>query len=320
MDVTGLFQSGIENVVASLGTSVTQHHLNRLLRQVDTITFCFDGDAAGDKAAWRTVDVALNCILDGKLVRFAFLENGDPDEFVLKHGKQAFLEIIAKSQTLTQMIIKRLSVANNLSTPEGRISFVHESRDFVQKLRKNAPGISALFKKEIAKTAEMSLDEVNEYYSRPVKTKNERQQQASWQDEQEALKGRRLLMAVVSNPSVAKKIDIDAIPADSFQKEVLDVIVWSAANEATSALLIDNFRGTPAEELISTAQAEMLKIGDGFNEEAEIEAIFRELKRQAVTKEIGEITARIDIFGIANISADERAKFHQLVGELSLLM
>jgi DNA primase len=83
MDVVALAQCGIEYAVATLGTATTPLHVQKLLRQSDEIVFCFDGDGAGRRAAWRALENALAQLQDGKQVKFLFLPEGeDPDTFV----------------------------------------------------------------------------------------------------------------------------------------------------------------------------------------------------------------------------------------------
>ena len=72
MDVVALAQHGVEYAVATLGTAITPFHIQKLLRQSDDVVFCFDGDDAGRKAAWRALENALAQLADGKNVEFSF--------------------------------------------------------------------------------------------------------------------------------------------------------------------------------------------------------------------------------------------------------
>src|SRR5258706_333079 len=80
MDVVGLAQHGVGYAVATLGTATTPTHIAKLLKRTDELVFCFDGDAAGRKAAWRALEVSLPLVTDDKPMRFMFLPEGeDPD-------------------------------------------------------------------------------------------------------------------------------------------------------------------------------------------------------------------------------------------------
>src|SRR5690606_21211654 len=83
MDVVALAQAGVEYAVATLGTATTPVHVQKLMRQSDEVVFCFDGDAAGRRAAWRALENSLAHLADGKQLRFLFLPEGeDPDTYV----------------------------------------------------------------------------------------------------------------------------------------------------------------------------------------------------------------------------------------------
>lgn len=91
MDVVALAQYGFDSAVATLGTACSREHLQKCFRYNKQLYFCFDGDAAGTKAAWRACEIALGLLKDGKSVRFLFLPNGeDPDSFIRKIGADGF--------------------------------------------------------------------------------------------------------------------------------------------------------------------------------------------------------------------------------------
>src|SRR4029079_3466699 len=99
MDVVALAQHGVENAVATLGTATTPHHLAKLMRLADNVVFCFDGDAAGRKAAWRALEVSLPVLADGKVVSFLFLPpEDDPDTFVRRQGKPALVKALPRDK------------------------------------------------------------------------------------------------------------------------------------------------------------------------------------------------------------------------------
>ena len=100
-DVVALSQSGVENVVATLGTATTPFHVRALFQTAPEIVFCFDGDAAGRTAAWRAMESALPMMYDGKLVSFVFLPQGhDPDSMIREEGKEKFLERISSGEPI----------------------------------------------------------------------------------------------------------------------------------------------------------------------------------------------------------------------------
>lgn len=97
MDVIGMHQVGVENVVASSGTALTQGQIRLIHRFTDNITMLYDGDAAGIKAALRGIDMLLE---EGMNIKVVLLPDGeDPDSFARSHGASEFAEFIKQNET-----------------------------------------------------------------------------------------------------------------------------------------------------------------------------------------------------------------------------
>ncbi len=121
MDVIGLFQSGIKNAVASSGTAFTQEQFRKILNYTNILYIVFDGDEAGQKASWRAVENALPLIREDTRINFIFLESGeDPDSYVRKNGKEAFLNLAKNSMTFSDYFLDTIKNQDDLSTIEGR--------------------------------------------------------------------------------------------------------------------------------------------------------------------------------------------------------
>ncbi|HKK55726.1 DNA primase [Marinobacter sp.] len=121
MDVIALAQSGIQFAVATLGTATNQDSLSALLRQARHIIFCFDGDAAGFRAADRALDNALELLADGMHLQFLMLPDGeDPDTLVRQEGPEAFRKRIDSATPLSRYLFNRQSEGLDLTLPEDR--------------------------------------------------------------------------------------------------------------------------------------------------------------------------------------------------------
>jgi len=119
MDVIAVAQSGVENVVATLGTATTETHVQRLLRLADDVVFAFDGDAAGQRAAWRALENALPALRDGKQIRFLFLPpEHDPDSYVRAQGRDAFERLIESALPLSAYWLRQLRTDHPGETAE----------------------------------------------------------------------------------------------------------------------------------------------------------------------------------------------------------
>ncbi|MGP1924592.1 MAG: DNA primase [Arsenophonus sp. NEOnobi-MAG3] len=121
MDVVALAQFGINYAVASLGISTTSEHIQLLFRITDMVICCYDGDKAGREAAWRTLEIALCYLSNGRQLQFMFLPDGeDPDSLIRKEGKTNFEERMDKSQSLSTFLFDRLVAQVNLGSHEGK--------------------------------------------------------------------------------------------------------------------------------------------------------------------------------------------------------
>ena len=150
MDVVALAQFGIPYAVASLGTSTTGEHIKILMRQSDEIYFCFDGDAAGRKAAWRALENALPQLKDGKSLHFLFLPpEHDPDSYIRAHGKTQFEDaLIHQSKPLSEYFWQALSDGINLTTQEGKSRLLKTAAPLLAQI--TAPALGFLLKQRLA--------------------------------------------------------------------------------------------------------------------------------------------------------------------------
>jgi len=129
MDVVALAQHGIHYAVATLGTALTPEHLRRAYRLVDEIVFCFDGDTAGEAAAWRAVETLLPFLDDRRSARFVFLPQGrDPDDHVRAVGKAAFEAEIERSVTFSDFFLDRLGREADLRSMDGHARLIQQAR------------------------------------------------------------------------------------------------------------------------------------------------------------------------------------------------
>lgn len=139
MDVIALVQAGIPEVVGTLGTAVNAKHFQILEKITSSIYFCFDGDNAGQKAAWRALEQSLAFLENGLEVKFIFLpEEHDPDSFIRENGKDAFLTLIQQSTSLEQFLFNTLAKDINLSTPSGKTKLIQITKPFWQKIPESA--------------------------------------------------------------------------------------------------------------------------------------------------------------------------------------
>lgn len=139
MDVVALAQLGFPQAVATLGTACTSTHVQKLLRQTDTVIFSFDGDKAGRKAARRALEACLPQVSDDKIIKFLFLpQEHDPDSFVRERGADAFEQEIHEAMPLSQFLLREVSAEHDLSEPEGRARVQFDAKPLLQSMAPSA--------------------------------------------------------------------------------------------------------------------------------------------------------------------------------------
>ncbi len=132
MDVIALYQTGVENAVAPLGTALTENQLDLLWKVSPLPVLCFDGDGAGVRAANRAADLALPAIKPGKSVSFALLPDGkDPDDLVKNEGREPFDRVLSEARPLVDMIWQRETSGTTFETPERRAELDARLRQIV---------------------------------------------------------------------------------------------------------------------------------------------------------------------------------------------
>ncbi|BBA36628.1 DNA primase [Methylocaldum marinum] len=135
MDVIALAQNGIFNAVATLGTATSADHVELLFRYTDEVVFCFDGDSAGQKAAWKALHASLSHLRDGRQIRFFILPDGhDPDSLVRAEGAVSFVNRLDTALPFSDYFFRCLTHRLDLGALEGRASLVNNAKPLINKL------------------------------------------------------------------------------------------------------------------------------------------------------------------------------------------
>ena len=136
MDVVSLAQYGIDYAVATLGTATNEENLSHLLTRCHNIVFCFDGDAAGLKAAKKAMENALPLIQDGMRISFLLLPDGeDPDTLVRKDGKEAFEKRIERAKPLSEFLFQIYASGLDMRQVESRGALKQKAEVQIEKVR-----------------------------------------------------------------------------------------------------------------------------------------------------------------------------------------
>ena len=217
MDVAALAQNGIGYAVATLGTATTPVHVQKLLRQTTEIVFCFDGDDAGRRAAWRALENSLEHLADGKQLSFLFLPQGDdPDSYVRKHGKQAFEDLLGDAEPLSKFLLRELSSRVDASTHEGRARLLQEAGPLIKKIA--APVLSLMLRKQLAAVGGLSQDELDNLYQ--IKTPRRAAAPAKPVTRAATSLTRKLMLRVMADPGLSAHVDAATLADARLVKDV----------------------------------------------------------------------------------------------------
>lgn len=153
MDAISVFDAGVHNVVASLGTSFTPEHAKKLLHYAPEICFCYDSDEAGQKATIRALSIVRDT---GTRVRVIVVPDGkDPDEFIRKHGADAFRALVEKALPLVEYRLRYVLSHTNYDTLDGKVKALHEMMPVLAGIREAA--VRSEYERRLAQT--LMLDE-----------------------------------------------------------------------------------------------------------------------------------------------------------------
>lgn len=153
MDAISLFSAGVKNVVATLGTAFTPEHAKLILKYARKIIFCYDSDEAGQRATLRALPIVQGAGANVFVVKVP--DGKDPDEFIRKHGKPAFDELIKNAQTLIDYRMNYVLARADTSTTPGKLAAFGEILPVIANI-KSKP-LRTEYKKKIA--AALLLDE-----------------------------------------------------------------------------------------------------------------------------------------------------------------
>ncbi len=135
LDVIALFQFGITQAVATLGTATTKDHAELLFRNSADVYFCFDGDKAGRGAAWRAVESVLPRMKDGRQAFFLFLPDGeDPDTIVRSEGADGFEKRLKQAMPLSEFFFAELAKDVDLRGLEGKSRLAERAKPLLTQI------------------------------------------------------------------------------------------------------------------------------------------------------------------------------------------
>jgi len=297
MDVVALAQSGIEYAVATLGTATTPLHVQKLLRQTDEIVYCFDGDGAGRRAAWRALENSLALLVDGKQLKFLFLPEGeDPDSYVRKQGKEAFESLLTKGAVpLSRFLLDELAGKVDLDAAEGRAKLVHDAKPLLRQMQPNV--LRAQLLRDLAERSRLSPAEVAQLCELGAAPAQGRARPAEAPAPRKPLTSitRQLVRLLVATPSCLDRVTPERralLDGPEFAPVVELVDTLTGGGATTSAMLLEATRESRYAELYREVAGEALAVaGDEDTAREDLKGLFDKLELERVQHEYRQLTA-----------------------------
>lgn len=267
MDVISVYQAGIKNIVATLGTAITENQAKLMMRYANEILICYDSDEAGTKAALRAIDVITDVGGRSRVIR---LKNAkDPDEYINKNGVEKFKEAVRNAVPATEFKISLIKKQYDTTSTEGKILFIEEVVKVFTKL-KDAVEIDAYITK-VAEDTGISRDAILSKYRektsksayRRIPTKTEYQKKTE-QKKREAVREKKVtaslleaekrLIGLISQSKKLYRLASSQIKAEEFSTEVyrrLARMIYDSYENDTSpdgAMILNSFSGEDVSE------------------------------------------------------------------------
>mgnify|MGYP000226896625 CR=1 FL=1 len=294
MDVVALAQHGVDYAVATLGTATTPYHVQRLLRLADRIVFCFDGDQAGRRAAWRALENSLSALTDGAELSFLFLPEGeDPDSYIRSHGKAGFEALLDEALTLSQFLFKELTARGDLQSEEGRARLVQNAKPLIEKVP--APTLSLLLKKRLAELAGLTAGEVDSLVPQAAPAPQTRPKA---RPRKAPSLGRRLLHMLIARPELGRGVSWEGDAAEDGEGRAVSAVLDYIAGHPhvdKGSMLLEAFRGASEcvllEEVAAEVLAEDMASDAGFDLAQEFADALTQLREAARKKRIDGLLA-----------------------------
>lgn len=315
MDLLTLVQHGYPNTVATLGTATTKFHLERLFKTTTNIVFCFDGDNAGRKAAWRALETCLQVIDDKRGAKFIFLPDGeDPDSVLKNNPPKFFANLVEKAQTLSSFFFEHLVEQVDLSHMDGRARFSQLATPLIDSMQESV--FKQIMIEETAKLTRIAAEKLLIQQNKSVSDTHQHDQNAAKKSVQERLSPMRLAITLLlQQPSLIEELnEIDWLekleaPGVEILQELIKVI---QANPTTNTgLLLEHWRDQDAaRHLVKLAQWELNIPEGGFN--LEFQGAIECIKQLALDQQIEQLLIKANR---SELSLEEKQALQLLIKE-----
>lgn len=316
MDTVALSQYDIPYVVATLGTAATPEHVKLLLKYAEHIIFCFDGDNAGRKAAWRALENSLAFVHENVKITFCFLpDNEDPDSFLHRFGREKFLALTETALTLSEFLIQHLAVGIDLGTVDGKNQLAQQAKPLIQKLK---PGVyQQLLVQQLAKIIRMEEQTLNQIMglSRDNPPTGKYKKNISTQTQAAPSLMRMVITLLLQYPELAAQVPNpqDFAKLNLPGKELfIEMVEFAKARpNINTAGILQHFNEHPqGHTLKKLATRELFHVENGLSQE--FLDILTRLQKNCREDEMEQLLGKASLTGL---TPDDRIRLQALISE-----
>jgi DNA primase len=307
MDVVTLHQYGINYAVATLGTATTAFHIERLFRLTSEVIFCFDGDLAGQKAAWRALEEILPVLRDEWQIKFVFLPEGkDPDSLIRQEGKEGFEARILQANTLSEFFFKHLKAQVDPRQMDGRARLANLTMSYLQKMPANI--MREMLIRHLSSEIHLDVHQLNQYFNLKQEVLSEVITKASMNKPSMV---RMAMMLLIQYPEFIQLIEEDLpqliVPGMEWLNKLIDVLRKNP--ELSTGGILEYFRDDSAASVFMQLASETLSIPlEGLK--TEFRAILDRLRQRALEEAIDQLMTKASLEGLDNT---EKRKLQELL-------
>ena len=302
MDVISVFQAGIINVVATLGTALTEDQAKLMMKYSNEILICYDSDEAGRKATIRAIEI-INGV-GGKSAVVRLKGAKDPDEYIKANGAENFKNAVAAAVPSTEYRLASAKVLYNTDVPEGKIQFISDAAEILGSVRDSVE-VDAYIRKIAAET-EISTDAIYSEYKKKKKNAVQREKKQFSQgdlhisavqksgnivtvsnDNAIAAAEKKLLNLIAQNKKFCKKT-MEILSADAFSNDVYRKLAEAIYKNCTlgiasePAMLLNMFDNDD----LKTASEVFYNMEVYENNEKTLDDLIISIKKEKIKKQI----------------------------------
>jgi DNA primase len=305
MDVVSLFQFGVTQAVATLGTATTPDHAELLFRNSGDVYFCFDGDRAGRGAAWKALESTLPRLRDGRQAFFLFLPEGeDPDTIVRSEGAEGFDRRLQAAMPLSEFFFNEMGRDIRMDSLDGRARLAERARPLIEQMPDGA--FRDLMRQKLAELTGLAARTQITRAPEPAMPRPRSQRRSMVRIAIELLLQQPTLAQRIEPPFVFAYLDQPGVPL------LLDLLgrCRSRPDISTGALLESYSESPEVAALTKLAMAEIISPPEGWAED--FDGALRGLELQALEQRERELHARAREIGLQNLAPEEKDELRLL--------